>query len=111
MAIHHARPGELIDLASWPHDVTPGQSHTLIKTDNLTVARLVLEKDKTIKEHQVPDPIVIHCISGRFELTTSRARQVLTAGQLVYLPGDDPHALTAMDDTIVLLTIAGTGQA
>ena len=105
MAIHHARQGELVDLARWPHDVEPGKSHTLIKTDNLTVARLALDKGKEINEYQIPDPIVIHCISGSVELITTRARQVLTAGQLLYLPGNDPHALVAMDDTIILLTI------
>jgi quercetin dioxygenase-like cupin family protein len=66
----------------------------------------VLPKDKTFPEHQVPSPITIHCISGKVELVTTRARQMLTAGQLVYLPANDPHSLQAFDDSIILLTIA-----
>lgn len=105
MAIHHARPGELIDLARWPHDVEDGKSHTLISAEGLTVARLALKKGKEIPEHSVPSPVTIQCLSGEVELITSRARQMLIAGQMLYLPADDPHALTAVEDTVLLLTM------
>ncbi|XOV87897.1 MAG: hypothetical protein ACFHX7_23565 [Pseudomonadota bacterium] len=108
MAIHHARPGELIDLARWPRDVEAGKSHTLIVADGLTVARLVLEKDREIPEHRIAAPITIHCVSGKIELVTTRAQQMLTSGQLVYLPADDPHTLRAYADAVILLTIAET---
>lgn len=106
MAIHHANPGELIDLAKWPHDVEPGKSHTLIVAGGLEVARLVLQADEELPEHQLSSPITIHCVSGKFELSTSRARQMLTPGQLVYLPANDPHGLKAFEDSVILLTIA-----
>ena len=106
MAIHHARPGELIDLAKWPYDVESGKSHTMIVADGLEVARLALPKDKEITDIVVPDSLTIQCVSGEVELTTTRARQVLKAGQLVYLPPEDPHSLKAFEDSVLLLTIA-----
>ena len=105
MAIHHARPGELIDLAKWPYDVEPGKSHTMIVADGLEVARLALPKGKALTDIVLPDSVTIHCVSGEIELTTTRARQVLIAGQLVYLPREDPHNLRALVDSVVLLTI------
>lgn len=107
MAIHHAGVGELIDLAEWPHDVEPGKSHTLIVADGLTVARLFLHKDQAIPECELPAAITIQCLSGKFELITSRSNQMLIPGQLVYLPAGDRHELLALEeDTVVLLTIA-----
>ncbi|MBD3647102.1 MAG: cupin domain-containing protein [Pseudomonadales bacterium] len=105
MAIHHAGPGELVDLKDWPHDVDPEQSHTVVKTDYMQLSRIVLPRGKELPEHALPSPIIIQCISGLVELRTERARQSVSAGQLVHLVADDPHSLVAIEDAIVLLTI------
>lgn len=107
MAIHHARPGELVDLEDWPTDVEPGQSHAIIVTDTIEVARLVMPEGKTLPEHEIAHPIIIQCVKGEIELTTKRARQALAPGQLVHLLADDPYSLSALEDSIVLLTIIG----
>lgn len=105
MAIHHAKPGELVDLNKWPADVEAEQSHTLINTDSVQLSRIVLEKGKTLPEHTIDSPVIIQCISGLLELRTTRATQSIGPGQLVHLRADDPHSIAGLDDSIVLLTI------
>lgn len=105
MAIHHARAGELVDLNDWPPDVSSDQSHTIIINDDIELGRLILHKGKEIPEHSISSPILIQCMEGTVEIRTQRARQSIGQGQLIYLQANDPHALTALEDAIVLLTI------
>ncbi len=105
MAIDHAGPAELVDLNEWPHGLSSEQSHTLIKTDYVEVARIVLREGREIPKHRIPSPVIIQGLSGTVELTTENARQSIGAGQLLYLEADDPHSLIAIDDSVVLLTI------
>ncbi|MEX2488367.1 MAG: cupin domain-containing protein [Pseudomonadales bacterium] len=105
MAIHHAEAGELVDINDWPPDVSSDQSHTIIINDDVELGRLVLPKGKEIPDHSIASPILIQCVEGTVEIRTQRARQSISAGQLIYLKADDPHSLTALDDAIVLLTI------
>lgn len=107
MAIHHAGRAELVDLNEWPAELEESKSHVIIKTDFMEVARLVLDKGKTLARHSLPKPIVIHCLSGSIELETDRARQAISQGQLLYLEADDPHSLTGLKNAVVLLTIIG----
>lgn len=109
MAIHHAKRCELVDLDHWPEDVDPEQSHALVKTDYVEIARLVLPEGKSIKQHRIPSPIVIHCLEGTIELETERARQSIGANQLVHLGANDAHALHGLKDAVVLMTIINTG--
>lgn len=105
MAIHHAKPAELVDLNQWPNDVEAEQSHTLIRTDTLQLSRIVLTKDKALPEHSIESPVIIQCVKGLLELATTRATQTIGPGQLVHLVAEDPHSILALEDSIILLTI------
>ena len=105
MALHHARPGELVDLGKWPDALDDEQSHTLISNDIVQLSRVILKKGKQLPEHTVPAPVIIQCVSGLLELRTTRATQSIGPGQLVYLLADDPHSIEGLEDSLVLLTI------
>lgn len=107
MALHHAKPGELVDLTKWPRALDEQQSHTLIANDALQLSRLVLQKGETLPEHAISSTTIIQCVSGLLELGTTRATQSIGPGQLVYLEANDPHSLTGLEESIVLLTILG----
>ena len=108
MATHHAAAGEVVDLATWADDLPSEKSKVIMKTTGLELARLVIGAGVDMHQAgdcQVDGPVVVHCIEGQIELKTDAGRSRLRAGQLAYLEGHTDHALTGIDDSVVLLTI------
>lgn len=105
MSIHHAVAGEPIDISSSAAEATKDQTTTLIKTSRLEVLRLMLPAGKRIDSHAVPGEITIQCLEGTVELEAHGRPQLLTPGTLLYLAGGDQHALRAIEDGTLLITI------
>jgi quercetin dioxygenase-like cupin family protein len=105
MALPHARPGELIDASPLGARLAQGQTATLLKTARLEVIRLVLPAGKRIDSHSVPGELTLHCLEGAVEIEARGRPQVLTPGALLYLAGGDEHALRAIEESTVLVTI------
>lgn len=105
MATHHASPGEIVDLATWAQDVPNEKTKVIVKTDEMELVRLVLPAGKEFADHKVSGPCVIHCITGEVECPAMGTTQALTSGQLLYLMSGEPHAVRAVVDSVVLLTI------
>jgi quercetin dioxygenase-like cupin family protein len=104
MSILHAKPNEIISL---PLGNGLGNSKTtpLVKTEDLELIRLVLPAGKEIPMHQTQGKIIVQCLEGRITFTAESKTQVLSPGQLLYLVGGEPHALKAVEDSSVLVTI------
>ncbi len=108
MAIHHAKSCEIVDLASWADDLPTEQSKAIVKSSGIELARLVIKAGIDMHKADychVDGPIVVHCIEGEIELKTPDARIRLSAGQLTWLEGQTDHALSGLQDSVVLLTI------
>lgn len=108
MATHHAKPGEMVDLASWADDIPSRGSKAITKSDRLELARLVVAADTEMHRSEycrVSGPIVVHCLDGKIELKTRDAVTTINAGQLVYLLADTEHAIRGVRDSVILLTI------
>lgn len=108
MATHHAVAGEPVDLATWGQELTPEHSKAITKIHGLELAKLVLKAGEEMHTDgycSVPGPIVIHCFSGQIRVRTRDIVETLQDGQLLYLEGGTDHALTAVNKSIVLLTI------
>jgi len=105
MAIPHAQPGEIVDLRPMGPAVATTKTTTLVKTSTLELIRLVLPAGKDIAEHKVAGEITVQCLEGEVEFTGAGKTQTLKAGQLVYLGGNEPHAVRAVTDASVLVTI------
>jgi len=104
MSIHHAKPGEIIQL---PLRTTPSSftTATLVKTNDLELIRLVLPAGKEIPTHKVPGEITVQSLEGRVAFTAGQKTQELVAGQLLYLSGGEPHSVKAIEDSSLLVTI------
>ena len=61
-----------------------------------------------MKQHQVSGEITLQCIEGVIELSTHDKTLSLRAGDLVFLAGNEPHGLHALEDASALLTISLT---
>ena len=130
MALAHLQPGQAASVQPYGSALAQQATHALFKSSQLEVVRIVLLQGQTLPSHHVPGAITIQCIEGvvdvQFELT-SAAEQFsschggcnaviwprpvpsthtrLQAGELLYLPGGTPHALAAVEDASVLVTI------
>jgi quercetin dioxygenase-like cupin family protein len=104
MSISHAKPNEVISL---PLGTVLGSSKTttLVKTADLELIRLVLPAGKEIPMHQAHGEITVQCLEGRISFTAESKTQELSPGQLLYLRTGEPHALKAIEDSSVLVTI------
>jgi quercetin dioxygenase-like cupin family protein len=105
MALHHARPGEPINVRPLGKSIGDTKTATLVKTDTLELIRIVLPAGKTLAEHKVAGEITIQCLEGELELTAAGKTQVLSPGTLVQLAGNDSHALRSITDASALVTI------
>lgn len=111
MALHHAVSGEIIDIRPLGEKLKQGISATLVKTTHLQVFRYILLEGKEFAEHKVHGEITVQCLEGVVEFTSQSQKKLLRAGELVYLTGDDPHALKGIEDASVLVMIVSNKQA
>ena len=110
MALPHASSGQLIDIQPLGPRLDEAHSNALFKTSQLELMRLVLPRGKGLPEHAVPGAVTIQCIEGEIELQAHGRTQHMRPGQLVYLAGGEPHALHALQDASVLLTLLFPNQ-
>ncbi len=105
MAIPHAKPGEVFDVRPLGPVLPAARTTTLVKTNTLEVIRLILPAGKTIPAHQVQGEITVQCLEGRIAFTAGDTTLALEAGQMLYLSGNEPHALRGIDNASVLVTV------
>jgi quercetin dioxygenase-like cupin family protein len=91
-------PGQVIDL----HAVASESKPTcLLESDSFKLMRLVLPAGKLIPEHKAPQ-----CVAGKVEFTTMGAPRTMVGGCLLQLEAAQPHSLLAIEDSIMLITMA-----
>jgi len=105
MAIHHANPAEVINIQPLGSKLGSTKTYTLFKTDAMEVIRLVLPAGKQIAEHKAPGEITVQCLEGCVKFTVDGRSQELTSGDMLYLEAAKPHAVEAVKDSSVLVTI------
>ena len=105
MAIAHAASGELIDVTPLGARVKDTASTTLVRAEHLEVFRLVLPAGKSTQEHKGAGTITIQCLEGVIEFDAHGRTQTMRAGSLVYLADSEPHAVRAIEDASLLITM------
>lgn len=106
MALHHATPGEIVDVRPLGGELRDSVNTTLLRSEHLQVFRVVLLKDEEFSDHAVPGEITVQCLEGLIDFRIGKDEvKRLAAGQLLYLDGGRPHALTALENASVLVTI------
>lgn len=105
MALQHALPLDTIDVRPLGATLRDAVTTSLIKTPALQLMRLVLRAGQGLPSHSVPGAITVHCLEGAAVLTTPSRTCPLSAGQLVLLDGGEHHAVTAVSDSSLLVTI------
>jgi quercetin dioxygenase-like cupin family protein len=113
MALEHAQPLEPIDVRPLGAALATTPSTSLLKSESLQLMRVVLRRGARLPTHSVAGEITVHCLEGEVVLKTPSRELTLRAGELVLLPGGEPHALLAVMDASLLVTLhlAHAGRA
>lgn len=107
-AIHppqHAYPGRPIDLRPEGASLAMATTFPLVKEEAFEAIRIVLRKDHEMAGHQVEGPITIYCLDGQIAFTSRGQTHDLRAGHWLFLLGNEPHSLRAIEDSSILLTV------
>lgn len=78
----------------------------IIETSFSKEIRILLKQGQMMKEHQAPYPILIHILEGEISIGINGTKEVLSKGNIVALDAQIPHDLTAIDDSIIRLTLS-----
>lgn len=105
MAQARAASGQVVSVAPLGLQLAGSRTTALLKAHQLEVVRLVLAAGKSLPEHAAPGEITVLCIEGAVRFGTPAGAQLMHAGDFIHLQPGVPHALTAISDASLLLTI------
>ncbi len=105
MALPHAQALDIIDIRPLGSGLDDAVTTSLIKTPALQLMRVVLRAGHGLPEHSVAGAITVQCLEGEAVLTTPARSCHLGAGRLVVLNGGEPHALRAVTQASLLVTV------
>lgn len=90
--------------------VQPGAvvSRTLVKTGGGTVTAFAFDRGEALSEHSAPFDALVFGVEGEAEVTISKAPHRVTAGDLLRLPANEPHALKALTPFKMVLVMIRT---
>ena len=105
MALPHAQLLDVIGIGPLGPALHEARSTSLLKTDRLQLLHLVLPGRRDQPDHHVDDECTIHCLEGDVEVRMPGGVRRLGPGQLVVLPAQQRHSLSARVDSAVLVTL------
>lgn len=106
----HAYPGMPVDLRPEGVSLSTAKTFPLVKETMFEAIRMVIHKGHELAGHQVEGPITIYCLDGLIAFTARGQTHELKTGHWLFLLGDEPHSLRAMEDSSFLLTILFTSS-
>ena len=80
-------------------------SKTILDKPAGTITLFAFDAGQQLSEHTAPYDAVVQVIDGRAELTIGGQPVAVAAGELVIMPGNVPHAVTAGARFKMLLTM------
>jgi len=72
-------------------------SRTLIDKNIGTVTLFSFDKEQGLSEHTAPFDAMVYVFDGKAEIIISGKSHILTKGQIIIMPANDPHALKALE--------------
>lgn len=78
-------------------------SKTLVKRPTGTVTVFAFDAGQGLSEHTAPFDALVYIIDGQAEITIAGEPLIATAGMLVTMPANQPHALLATEAFKMLL--------
>ena len=80
-------------------------SRTLLKRPTGTVTMFAFDQGQGLSEHTAPFDALVHVLEGDAEITIAGQAHQLSAGEMIVMPANQPHALTARTRFKMVLTM------
>ena len=71
-------------------------SKEIIKKPTGTVSIFAFDQDQGLSEHTAPFDALVYVLDGETEITISGKPHHLKEGEMIIMPGGEPHALNAV---------------
>ena len=82
--------------------LTPLLGRQLLHTETMTVGRIILAAGAGVATHHHVHEQIATVLEGRLRFVVGGDEQIVAAGESVFIPSDVPHAVEALEDSIVL---------
>lgn len=105
MALPHAQPLDVINVAPLGDQLHGQVSTSLIKTDRIQLLHIVMAPHQEQPMHHVDDECSIHCLEGLVDVVMGAGVRQLRPGNVIVLPAKQQHALKARQESAVLVTL------
>ena len=80
-------------------------SRTLLKRPTGTVTLFAFDQGQGLSEHTAPFDALVHVLGGEADVIIAGQAHQLSAGEMIMMPANQPHALTARTPFKMLLTM------
>lgn len=87
------------------------RSTMLVQETGLRALLLHLKTGERMPEHQTRGVITVQCLKGEVTFAEGEERIVLRRGLLISVPPGAPHSLIALQDALLLVTLAEQKEA
>ena len=78
----------------------------ILETSFSKEIQILLSKGQKMKEHKTPFPILVHVLEGQIDFGVEGETSFLDKGAIIALEGDIPHDLTALQDSVIRLSLS-----
>ena len=80
-------------------------SRSLLKRDGGTITLFAFDAGQGLSEHTTPFDALAHVLDGQAEITIAGVPLLVSAGEMVLMPANQPHALMARTRFKMILTM------
>ena len=80
-------------------------SRTVFRSDSHRVVLFGFSAGQELSEHTSPSHALVQILTGRSEWTLAGVRRTVKAGELLYMPPNLPHGVSAPEPFSMLLTL------
>ena len=80
-------------------------SRTILKKDTGTVTLFAFDQGQGLSRHSAPFDAIVHLIEGTALITIGESTYDLSAGDMIIMPANIPHAVQATGKFKMLLTM------
>lgn len=80
-------------------------SRTVLRAEGVRVVEFAFDAGQELTEHTAAMPVVLQTLRGRFDVTADGRTVELAPGDLMHLRTRVPHALVALEPSVLQLTM------
>jgi quercetin dioxygenase-like cupin family protein len=98
-----SNPMSLMNLVNYQ----PGSivSRQIVKKEKGNVTLFAFDEGQALSEHTAPYDALVYVLEGESEVTISGKPYVVKSGEIILMPADQPHAVKALKQFKMVLTM------